>query len=147
ADRTVMPATVGWALLVGAAPWGGRGWLRALGLFGVAAILLLSSLSVAAIYRGATKQQYRALAEATALAATFGLPIVTDDEITEALIDAYAPQALRERHISADDRDWSAPLAAPDGAPSAVWFAYAEYPWDEADLNGTRERIAAGGYE
>ena len=145
ADRTVLYAVLGWAILAGAAPFGGAPTpLRGAGLLSVACILALSVLGVVAIYRGADKERYRDLAAATADAATFGLPIVTNHAVTETLIDLYQRHALDERHLRLGPRERPLAdlLAESAGGVEALWFAQG---WDDgADV---RRQLAALGYE
>ncbi|HEX5502621.1 MAG TPA: glycosyltransferase family 39 protein [Thermomicrobiales bacterium] len=143
ADRTILCATLGWALCAGAVALpSGATWLRRAGFIGLAGLLALVSLSDAALYRGATKQEYRTFAAATARAAQLGLPVLTFDRVSETLITAYQPQVLQARYLRAEDRDWDEALAGAE----AVWFAHPDYSWERAELAPIEDKLAALGY-
>jgi len=145
ADRTVLYATLGWALLIGAAPFTrAPRWLAVVGSLSLAFIVVMSALSIGAIGRQATKQQYRELAARTALAATFGLPIVSSDQddVTATLIDVYQPHLL-DRGIRTRAGKLP-PTLGRMGEPDALWFVYGDNPWNQT--RNVRTQLAAAGY-
>src|SRR5262249_28077617 len=78
AERTVLSATLGWALLLGAAFREGIGRQRLLGAAGsLGAVALASILTLGAIYGGAQKQDWRGASAAVAAVAPLGMPLVT----------------------------------------------------------------------
>lgn len=126
AMRTILPATLGWALLIGAL--GARGRIAAglgqvlgrgagLGLLGVALV------SVVVIDTGGYKQLWRDLAADVARAAAFGQPILVVRPVAATLIDVYAPHAL-DRMIPNLDGQPPASAAADD----LIWFASHDSP-------------------
>jgi len=145
AARTLLPALGGWALLVGAATGAGGRRGRALVGVGLAATLLLSTVTTAGVARTGTRQEYRAFAAAVALAARDGLPILTNDAISDALIDLYQPGALSPSARRVDDLTATAAATPLLREPGALWFAYADYPFLQADTIG--EQLRALGFE
>jgi 4-amino-4-deoxy-L-arabinose transferase-like glycosyltransferase len=144
AERTVLPAVLGWALLLGAAASARQPtWLRGATMLSLAFILAMSLLTIRAVYQG-DKQHWRELAHGTETAAAFGFPVVTVPTIAETLIALYAPEALAGQHVAVDD-GWELPrqLLDGDGAPPALWIAYIETPTAAA----VREQLAERGYE
>jgi hypothetical protein len=146
ADRTVLYAVVGWAILVGAAPFvPAARWLRVAGAASLAGLLVLSTLSLGALYQGASKQPYRDFAAETTVAAALGLPVLTtaSDDVTETLITVYQPGALASGHLQAREGRVAAALAQ-GGDPAAVWFAHADYNWTDASRVG--DQLVSLGY-
>lgn len=140
AERTVLSAVLGWALLIGAAGarWQpgrvsvGIGWrpvLRVVTVGSVGVILALSLLSLDAIYRGAEKDQWRELAGDVARVARFDRPLVTFHAIVPVLLDVYAPHALDIGHLNVG-QGHALPPVAQAGADlnDAVWLVYIELP-------------------
>jgi 4-amino-4-deoxy-L-arabinose transferase-like glycosyltransferase len=139
APRTVLVATIGWAMLAGAAAAvTGPAWLRLVARGAVTALLVASVLTLGLQYRDGYKQPYREAVRATEVAATFGQPVVAIGYLT-AFVDAYAPQ-LRYEH-----RPYLAAVTSGTaGAPDAFWMVYAEHPWEEMDA--VRAQLTAAGY-
>jgi hypothetical protein len=126
AMRTILPATLGWALLIGAL--GARvrmgGIVRALG-WGVGLILVgLALAGVWVMVAGGYKQLWTALAADVQRAAAFGKPILVVRPVTATLIDVYAPGVLAPLQIPNLDEQPPA-SAAPD---DLIWFAYHDSP-------------------
>ncbi|GIW05004.1 MAG: hypothetical protein KatS3mg059_1624 [Thermomicrobiales bacterium] len=102
AERTVLAATLGWALVAGAAVSAGlrREWLMAAG--GSLAIVLLASVTTTgAIYTGAHKQAWRTAAADVATIAPLGMPLVTYSygAVANTLIDVYQPGLLTHMQV------------------------------------------------
>ena len=140
ADRTLLPALGGWALLVGAATGLGGRRARAFVGVGLAATLLLATLTTAGVVRTGTRQDYRAFAAAVALASRDGLPILTNDPISDALIALYQPGALPPNTRRVTDLTATAAATPLFQEPGAFWFAYADYPFVDADAIGAQLR-------
>ena len=141
AMRTILPATLGWALLVGAL--GARvrlaGVVRALG-WGLGLILVgLALAGVWVMVAGGYKQLWTALAADVQRAAAFGKPILVVRPVTATLIDVYAPGVLAPLQIPNLDEQPPA-SAAPD---DLIWFAYHDSP----RFAPFHEQLAALGYQ
>lgn len=132
AERAIMAALLGWALLLGAAAFDRRlpRLPRALGLAALAVLLGASLVTTTTLYRGAVKQEYRGVVREAATVAPLRIPIITASVMNE-FFDAYAPWV----RIS----DWSA-----IGNADAIWLAYGDYAW--ANLPALRDRFTANGY-
>ncbi|MEA2523987.1 MAG: mannosyltransferase [Thermomicrobiales bacterium] len=152
AERTVLTATLGWALLIGAAFREGIGRERLLVAAGsLGAVVLASLLTLSAIYGGAQKQDWRGAAAAVERVAPLGMPLVTYSygAVADTLIDVYEPGLLDTiRHVTVRDgslentlsggvlrevgltrNDLAAgklgeALPAADPANSAAWYLY-----------------------
>lgn len=147
AVRTLLYAVCSWALLFGTA-WSTDGSRRLLAVAsaGLGGVLLLSTLTLGTILQTGTKQGYRDLAAATAVAtAADRLPILTNDDVTATLIDLYQPQALAARHdnVTAESVDAVASRYGRD--PGALWFAYGDYAW--LDSRAIVQQLVALGFE
>ncbi len=140
ADRTLLPALGGWALLVGATTELGGRRARAFVGVGLAATLLLATATTAGVARTGTRQDYRAFAAAVAVAARDGLPILTNDPISDALIALYQPGALPPNARRVTDLTATAAATPLLQEPGALWFAYADYPFVDADAIGAQLR-------
>lgn len=140
ADRTLLPALGGWALLVGAATMLGGRRARALVGVGLAATLLISTLTTAGVAQTGTRQDYRAFAAAVSVAARDGLPLLTNDPISDTLIDLYQPGALPPNTRRVTDLTATATATPLLQEPGALWFAYADYPFVDADAIGAQLR-------
>ena len=145
ADRTLLPALGGWALLVSAATRAGGRRARALVGVGLVATLLTSTVTTAGVARTGTRQDYRAFAAAVALAARDGLPLLTNDAISDTLIDLYRPGTLTSGHRRVSDLTATATATPLLQSPGAFWFAYADYTFVDAPAIG--EQLRALGFE
>jgi uncharacterized membrane protein len=107
AARTVLSATLGWALLLGAAFREGIRRERLLAAAGsLGAVALASVLTLGAIYGGAQKQDWRGASTAVAAVAPLGMPLVTYSygAVADTLIDVYQPGLLDTiRHVAVRD--------------------------------------------
>lgn len=140
AERTVLAAALGWAMLLGVAAcatWGAGDaprrlprWYNAVAIVGIALTLIASGGSLRAIYRGATKEDNRALAAAAAQGARAKVPVIVDGWL-EAAVTAYHPGLA----VNSD---------AVVGEVKQFWWAYGDYAWD--DIAGQRARYAQLGY-
>jgi mannosyltransferase len=152
AERTVLSATLGWALLLGAAFHEGvrrERLVAAAASLGV--VVLASVLTLSAIYGGAQKQDWRGAAAAVERVAPLGMPLVTYSygAVADTLIDVYEPGLLdRIRHVTIRDGELENTLSggvlrevgltrndlaagklgellpASDPANGAVWYLY-----------------------
>jgi hypothetical protein len=144
-EGTVLPAVLGWALLVGNAVT--LRLPKAVHLVryaGVAFVLLIASATIATLYRGADKEHWRDLAAATAEAAESGKPIATYHPFTPALINLYAPGTLPDEQSGLIQQFGPLPAFAQPGpqAADALWLA-------SVDLDGidqVRAQLTAQGY-
>lgn len=147
ADRTVMYAVLGWALLLGAlATYSLPRWLSLLRWASVGCVLLVSVVSLFTVYAHADKEHWRELARDTRDAAASGKLVLTyPGPAPVVLIGAYEPQALLGRHINLE---WlgNLPAAAEKLEPlrdDMVWLAYL----DTMEIQQVREWLASLGYE
>jgi mannosyltransferase len=145
ADRTLLPALGGWALLVGAATGLGGRRTRAVVGVGLAATLLVSTVTLVGVAQTGTRQDYRAFAAAVHVAARDGLPLLTNDAISDTLIELYQPGTLTATHRRVTDLTATATAMPLLQEPGAFWFAYADYPFLQADTIG--EQLRALGFE
>jgi hypothetical protein len=142
AERTILPAVLGWSLLLGAAAsLRAPGWQRSAAAFSMVFVLAMSLITVRAVYRG-DKQHWRELARSTQTAALLNVPVVTIPTITDTLITLYAPDALAGRHVVVHDGD-ELPRKLIDEAPPALWLAYLE----TSTAATVRDQLAERGYE
>jgi 4-amino-4-deoxy-L-arabinose transferase-like glycosyltransferase len=136
--RTILPAVLGWAMLLGAAPFATRlpPVLRTVGRASVVFCLATSLVVQGLTYANADKQHWRELASnaATAIrqAHASGSPylLITYPTITDTLIDIYEPDALNESHVQVQDGGSLPSLALSTSGllPQSVWLAYIEVP-------------------
>lgn len=141
ADRTVLYATLGWALLIGAAPFAAaRLAPRLTGAVGTLSVLVLAALALG-IVGEAQKQEYRALANEAARVAASASPVLTDSRLTATFLDVYEPTLASTRVLAVNDPGSAAQLAPLD----EFWFAYADYSMSEGE--NLRQQLAALGYE
>lgn len=140
AERTVLAATGGWAVLLGVAACGTWGndaaprrlprWYNAVAIGGLLLTLLASGSSLRAIYQGTSKENNRALTAAAAQGAQAGIPVIIEDWLGAAAT-AYHPDLT----ISSD---------VVIGTAEQFWWAYGEYPW--AGIAAQRAEIERLGY-
>lgn len=171
AERTVLSATLGWPLLLGAAFGEGIRRERVLAAAGsLGAVVLASVLTLSAIFGGAQKQDWRGASAAVAEVAPLGMPLVTYSygAVADTLIDVYQPGLLDTiRHVTIRDgaleetlsggvlrevgltrADLAAgklgeALPAADPATGAVWYLYPPRTGDTE----VQAAFAAQGYE
>jgi hypothetical protein len=140
AERTVLAAAIGWAILLGVAAcgtWGGGDtprrlphWYTIVAIVGVALTLIASGDSLRAFYQGAHKEDNRALAAAAAQGARAGVPVIAEGWLA-AGITAYHPElALSSDRIV--------------GEVAQFWWAYGDYAW--VDVAGQRAGYERLGY-
>jgi hypothetical protein len=144
-ERTVIPAVLGWALLVGSAvtlrlPKA----VRVVRYEGVAFVLVVAAATIATLYQGADKEHWRDLAAATAEAAQTGKPIATYHPFTPTLINLYQPGTLPNEQAGLIQQGGPLPAFTQPGpqAADALWLA-------SVDLDGldqVRAQLAAQGY-
>jgi 4-amino-4-deoxy-L-arabinose transferase-like glycosyltransferase len=125
AERTVLAAVLGWAILLGTAAcghWSGDGasrwlprWYNIVAIVGVLLTLVVSGASLRAFYAGATKEDNRALAAAAAQGARAGVPVTVEGWLSAA-VAAYHPEMAANQEASADNFD-------------QFWWAYGDYTW------------------
>jgi hypothetical protein len=115
AERTVLSATLGWALLVGAA-FADRlsGMRAAIVLFSLGCSLILAVFSLQVIETNASKQRWSDVSSDVALVSSLPMPIATYSyaEVANTLIDVYQPGALDDaRLITIHDGELEAALS------------------------------------
>jgi hypothetical protein len=141
----VLPALLGWVLLIGAAPFAARlsrRW-RALSLGSTALALLIAGVTLAATYQDGDKQHWRDLAAATMQAQAAGGTVVTYPTVAATLIGVYEPRVPAGSHVAIRDGERLPALAAPGGArPDRVWLAYLDFQ----GIDAVRADLAAQGY-
>ena len=142
AERTVLAATLGWALLLGALVTGRLPRpVRLLGGVGALGVLLLSASSLGALYAGGDKDHWRDLAADWAALAKGGQPLITFHVISPVLLDVYAPHLLDTGHINIGQFQDLPPLPA-DWPSGARWLAYIEL----AGIEQVRAGLVTGSY-
>ncbi|HEX8230120.1 MAG TPA: hypothetical protein VF826_12525, partial [Chloroflexia bacterium] len=147
ADRTVIYAVLGWALLLGALATSILPrWLSVLRWASLACVLLVFAVSLFTVYTHADKEHWRELARDTRDAASSGKLVLTyPGPAPVVLIGAYEPQAMSGRHLNLE---WlgNLPAAAEQMDPQTddvVWLAYL----DTMEITQVREWLAGLGYE
>jgi mannosyltransferase len=145
AKRTVLPALLGWALLIGAAPLAAglsRRW-RALSLGSTVLALLIAAATLLATYQNGDKQHWRDLATATMQAQAAGGTVITYPTVAATLIDVYEPVVMTRPHVAIRDGGRLPALTAPGGGRlDRVWLAYLDFQ----GIDALRADLAAQGY-
>ena len=143
AERTILPAVLGWCALSACAPFVSANLLvRAVSVVTVVVWLGLSLMTLSAV-RDGDKQHWDALSADTSKAAQYGWPIVMAPAVTETLVQLYAPE-LEE----ADQMTMGGFGALPSGGTDliadaeALWFVHIESP----ESAFAREQIGAEGF-
>jgi mannosyltransferase len=142
AERTVIYALLGWALVAGAAPVAAmsRRW-RWTGTIGVVAVSFLALASLWAIYRGGDKQHWRDLARDSREVARSGELLLLYPDVTGVLLDAYQPGAFDNATVIADFGDLPE-VARPKAGAGSLWLAYIE----TGGLDHLQEQLGERGY-
>lgn len=146
ADRTVIYAVLGWALLLGAlATHSLPRWLSVPRWASLGCVLLVFAVSLFTVYAHADKEHWRDLAHDTRDAAASGKLVLTyPGPAPVVLIGAYEPQALEGRHINLE---WLGNLPAAEQidpeTDDVVWLAYL----DAMEIKQVREWLEGLGYE
>ncbi len=147
ADRTVLYATLGWALLLGAlAAYPLPDRLSLARWLSLGCVLLVFAVSLFTVYSYADKEHWRELARDTRDAAASGKLLLTyPGPGPEVLIGVYEPAALAGRHINLE---WLGYL--PDIAQQmdpqkddVVWLAYL----NTNEIQVVRDWLSGLGYE
>ena len=125
AERTVLAATLGWAILLAVAAcgiWGADDrtrWLprpyNAVAIVGVALTLVVSVASLLATYQGAYKEDNRALAAAAEQGARAGVPVIMEGWLEAAATAYHSGLAISAESIA--------------GEAEQFWWAYGDYTW------------------
>lgn len=142
AERTVLTAVVGWALVVGAAEARApRTALGRLGSVAVAAALIASAYGTYAVDTGATKQRWRDAVADLATAEPLGFPVVTYSygEVADTFLDLYAP-GLRGRAPIVPVSDGQLEAVLSNGLLAERGLTLAE-----AQAGGLAAELGAGG--
>lgn len=146
AERTVLPAVVGWSLLLAAIPFGlsRTGWLvRTLGITCLLCVAAIYAVSLYIVYFKADKQHWREMVTDTAAASQSGAAILTYPQITDTFLSLYAPQASGIKHIYlGPNGELPASLNGGANAEKLLWMAYYDVP----ELDRVRADLAAKGY-
>lgn len=135
ADRTIVYALIGWAILMGALLAKARvpRWASVVGIVSFVAIMLVSLVSDYNMYTIADKQRWQDLATDVAAVRQFDKPVLLPRPIDFNIIDAYEPGSLDGVAIS-DTVGLKSDV---------VWFAYHDSPV----FAPLHEQLAALGYE
>jgi hypothetical protein len=144
AERTVLPATLGWSAAIACAPFAFRHPAgRALGVVALLASLGLSLLTLDAV-RDGDKQHWNALAADAGHVSEYGWPVITSPAVAETLIELYAPEAVRGEHLTIGGLGPLSPEALELANQSeALWLAHVESP----ESLHARDELIALGYE
>ncbi len=141
AERTVLYALLGWALLAGAAATVTGRIIRPVAWASLAVTVVLSLMTLWAIYKGGEKQHWRDLAQDSAAALRSGKPLLLYPTVTGVLVDAYQPHTLDHATNIADYGDLPG-FAQPSRDVKSLWLAYVEV----AGIDHLREQLASRGY-
>ncbi len=144
ADRTVLAATIGWALIAGSLAFARQPrWLSALGLASLILLFAITLHSLVIVRTTGWKQPYRELVADAARVAPLGYPVIPLGSWMPSFIDAYAPTLASPATLSATGQ-----LILPTrdtGKADLVWLVYASNPWDNIDA--VRRQLQNNGYE
>jgi uncharacterized membrane protein len=148
--RAVLSAVLGWAILVGAAPFAIHlaPAIRAVGRASVVFCLAVSLVVLGITYTTADKQHWRELAADAATAtqdsAVHGSDqlLLTYPTVTDTLLDVYEPHLLDTPYMRIDDGGKIPVLRTGAGGPQSIWFAYIEVP----GIDGLQAQLQALGY-
>jgi hypothetical protein len=139
AERTVLTAALGWAILLGVAAcatWGGDAprrlprWYNAVAIAGIVLTLIASGDSLRATYQGASKEDNRALADGAAQGTRAGVPVVIFGWQKAAAIAYHPGLAVSSEAIASEVEQF--------------WWAYGDYSW--ADIAEQRARYESLGF-
>lgn len=146
AERTVLFALLGWALLAGAAPVAliaqNRRWQGVIGLVGLAVVTFFSLASLWAIYRGGDKQHWRDLARDSKEVARSGDILLLYPSVTGVLMDAYQPHTFDQAVVISDFGDLPS-SAQPSAGADSLWLAYIE----TGGIDRLRQELEARNYK
>ncbi len=143
AERTILPATLGWCALVACAPFVTTTRLgRAVATIAVVTWFGLSLVTLQAVREG-DKQHWDALAEDAGRTGDYGWPVVMAPAVTETLIELYAPELEEAEQVTMGGFGELPPGAADliDGA-EALWFVHVESP----ESAFARDQLMAEGF-
>lgn len=149
AERTILTATMGWAMIVSGAAYastlsGWPKWARAASLIAVVFAIGVAGLSLRALYNGGIKQDWRGLAAGTAEAARSGQQVIVYPTLSETLLDIYQPQLKQGKFMRVDDYGSMPDLSQlPGGKPDTVLFSY----FNSVNIGTVRSQLEAQGYE
>ncbi len=145
AERTLVSATLGWALIVGAIPFatvarGARG-LKWAGISALVVAMFLSLASLWAIYRGGDKQHWREFANDAREVGKSGELEILYPDITGVLFDVYEPHAFDQAMVISDLGSLPDSVR-PEAGAGSLWLAYVE----TAGIENIQEQLAERGY-
>ena len=149
AERTILYATFGWAIVCGSAVLvvslrnRARAAVTVVAVLSVGAVIGVSLVTLRSMYTTADKQHWRELAGDVGRIAPLGLPLITYPAVAATFVDLYRPDSLSEAalHIEGDEPLLGA--VGRDGSrPDAAWYAYGAYSGHEA----RRQELEAAGY-
>lgn len=143
AERTILAAVLGWAIIIGAGSvgLGGRwaSWSMRAGLLSAALIMLASLVTLHSVQTG-DKQHYRDLAFDAARAGRLGGEVVGYPTAGETLLEIYQPH---NTYLAIPDDGHLPALLDPGGrAIPTVWLAYV----DSGGIDRLRGELAARHY-
>lgn len=147
ADRTVLYATLGWSLLLGAlVAYPLPPWLSLPRWLSLGCVLVVFAISLYTVYFYADKEHWRELARDTNAAASSGKLLLTyPGPGAEALVGVYQPNALLGRHINLE---WPGQLPAvaqqiDPQRDDVLWLSYL----DINEIQLVRDWLSGLGYE
>jgi hypothetical protein len=142
AERTVIFALLGWALVAGAIAGAllARGW-RWAGASALAMLLLLGLVSLWAMYAGGDKQHWRELAHDAAELARSGETLLLYPSVTGVLLDAYERHEFDDATVIPDYGELP-DVARPESETKTLWLVYI----DTGGLARLQEQLVERGY-
>lgn len=152
AERTVLAASLGWCIILGAAiePPAIKqlvpGVRRAIRIASIASVTALGALSIAtlaAIYGGADRDHWRDMAADSTGFAKWGYPVLSYHVIVDTLLDVYAPH-LRDTGYAYIDQGHDLPSLDNLGGfkSGALWLNYVEI----GGIDRVRTQLEEQGY-
>lgn len=150
AERTILYATFGWAIVCGAAVVAvsirslARAAVTLVAVLSVAAVMGVSLVTLSTMYATADKQHWRELAGDVARVAPLGFPVITYPYVTATFVDMHRPDTLSNAKLHLEVEEPIVNVVGGAGAPGpvAAWYAYGEYSGHEV----RRQELEAAGY-
>jgi 4-amino-4-deoxy-L-arabinose transferase-like glycosyltransferase len=144
AERTIIYAVLGWALMLGAVPFARLPRAAKMaGALGAGAVSLVSLVMLVTMYRDGDKEHWRDLAQDGAAAAALGKPLLAYPAVTGILLSAYQPVSLgKDMLVIADGDDLPDLSRSEQGQSGATWLAYVEHD----GIDHLRDQLGTLGY-
>jgi 4-amino-4-deoxy-L-arabinose transferase-like glycosyltransferase len=149
AERTILYATFGWAIVCGSAVLvvslrnRARAAVTLVAVLSVGAVLGVSLVTLRSMYATGDKQHWRELAGDVARVTPLGLPVITYPGVAATFVEVYRPGSLSQAALHIEGNE---PLLGGVGSGGsgfdAAWYAYGAYSGHEA----RRQELEAAGY-